>query len=73
MLKILRSVIAFHKEALHEYDESSRDNFERRAFASGDFKGIRFTRLKSGEYENPQLQSAWLEWVAEQDWANRQV
>lgn len=64
----------FNTSALHqECEELEREAFERHAFASGDFKGVRFTRLKDGKYADARLESEWREWLADQEWADRQI
>ena len=75
MLTMLKTLVEAYKTAAftREYDELHREDFERHAFASGDFKGVRFTRLKDGEYADARLESAWREWVKDQDWADRQI
>lgn len=55
-----------------EFEETQREEFERQAFASGDFKGVRFTRLKAGDYADAGLDAAWREWLELQELAARQ-
>lgn len=75
MLTLVRTLIAAYKTAAftRDHDELHRDEFERHAFASGDFKGVRFTRLKDGAYADARLEFAWHEWVADEEWADRQI
>jgi len=40
-------------------EQEYRDDFEAEAFASGEFKGVRFTRNKNGTYQDPRLQKRW--------------
>jgi len=50
---------AGHKARAEQY----RDEFESEALASGDFKGVRFTRLDDGKYADPRLESEWVSWL----------
>ncbi|MBS4081352.1 MULTISPECIES: hypothetical protein [Pseudomonas] len=40
-------------------EEQHREDFEDEAFASGEFKGIRFTKNANGEYKDERLQKRW--------------
>lgn len=42
--------------------EIYRDEFESSAVASGEFKGIRFTRSSDGRYVDERLQESWVTW-----------
>lgn len=55
-----------------EYEEALRERFEQKAFASGQFKGVRFTRSKEGNYLDARLEAAWQECIEFDDWAARQ-
>ena len=56
-----------------EYEAVLREEFERKAFASGDFKGVRFTRRKEGDYADAGLDAAWREHLEYENWAARQI
>lgn len=56
-----------------EYEAVLREEFERKAFASGDFKGVRFTRRQSGDYADAGLEAAWQDCLEFENWAARQI
>lgn len=63
MMFVIRRIIEAAKANKAELEESYRDEFETEAFASGEFKGVRFTRLSDGKYADDRLESTWRAWV----------
>lgn len=72
MRNLFNHIVEAYKKASgrcsQDFEEDHRDKFEREAFASGDFKGVRFTRTPGGEYANARLETTWKDWIAHQRW-----
>lgn len=67
MLKAIKDTFAAIKSACNTEarEELYRDEFEAEALASGEFKGVRFTRLEDGKYADAGLESSWRIYVRE--------
>ena len=75
MLTTLKNLFRPYSAAVlnQQYEAVLREEFERKAFASGDFKGVRFTRRKEGDYTDAGLEAAWREHLEFENWAARQI
>lgn len=67
MFKAIKETVETIKKTFSKEsrEELYRDEFETEALASGEFKGIRFTRLDDGKYADANLEAAWRTWVRE--------
>lgn len=75
MINMIRRFFAAYIEAtnVQAVEESFRDDFEREALYSGDFKGIRFTRTTDGKYANALLETAWRDFVTREIWESTAI
>jgi hypothetical protein len=67
MIQVAKRFVRYFKKLTSKADleDLYRDEFESAALASGDFKGVRFTRAADGKYVDARLESEWKTWVSQ--------